>query len=95
MTHYYSGRNGDSFTDATIHGSKHCSELEEPIRPLADSTVESIEADRCPECAGGVQTESESSDDESNETEEPGTCEVVMSNGDVCGRERPCGYHDD
>ncbi len=88
MTHYYSGRNGDSFTDATIHGSKHCSELEEPIRPLADSTVESIEADRCPECAGGVQTESESSD-------EPETCQTVKSDGEVCGRELPCGYHDD
>jgi len=23
-----------------------------------------------------------------------GTCEVVKSDGDVCGRERPCPYHD-
>jgi hypothetical protein len=22
------------------------------------------------------------------------TCEVVKSDGDVCGRERPCAYHD-
>jgi len=82
--YYY---NGGPFDGATIHRSKHCSELEDP-KPLSESTVESIEPDQCPECAGGVQTESESSD-------EPETCEVVMSNGDVCGRERPCGYHDD
>jgi hypothetical protein len=23
------------------------------------------------------------------------TCEVVKSDGEVCGRERPCPYHDD
>jgi len=54
--YYY---NGGPFDGATIHRSKHCSELEDP-KPLSESTVE-----------------------------------VVMSNGDVCGRERPCGYHDD
>ena len=25
---------------------------------------------------------------------ESGECEVVKSDGDVCGRERPCSYHD-
>ena len=24
----------------------------------------------------------------------PATCEVVKSDGEVCGRERPCPYHD-
>jgi hypothetical protein len=24
-----------------------------------------------------------------------GTCDVVKSDGDVCGRERPCPYHDE
>lgn len=26
--------------------------------------------------------------------EPPGTCDVVKSDGDVCGRSRPCHYHD-
>lgn len=26
--------------------------------------------------------------------DESGTCEVVKTDGDVCGRERPCSYHD-
>lgn len=24
----------------------------------------------------------------------PDTCDVEMSNGDICGRDRPCQYHD-
>jgi hypothetical protein len=24
-----------------------------------------------------------------------GTCDVVKSDGEVCGRDRPCSYHDD
>lgn len=36
--------------------------------------------------------ESEQADDGSDE---PETCDVVMSNGDVCGRSLPCGYHSD
>ena len=24
-----------------------------------------------------------------------GTCEVIKADGDVCGREKPCRYHDD
>lgn len=27
--------------------------------------------------------------------ETPATCEVVKSDGEVCGRERPCRYHDE
>ena len=46
---YYYG--GGPFSDATVHRSKDCPELETP-RPLSDSTVEDINADRCPECAG-------------------------------------------
>lgn len=81
---------GGPFAEATIHRSKHCSELESP-KPLSERTVDDIDANRCSACAGGVQTESETED----ENDEPETCEVVMSNGEVCGRERPCGYHDD
>lgn len=36
-----------------------------------------------------VTDESEAAD----ETPESGTCDVIMSNGEVCGRELPCGYH--
>lgn len=28
------------------------------------------------------------------ETAYAGTCEAVKSDGEVCGRERPCPYHD-
>jgi len=31
---------------------------------------------------------------EGEETGETETCEVVMTNGEVCGREKPCPYHD-
>jgi hypothetical protein len=36
------------------------------------------DADFCPDCTGA------SSD----------TCEVEKSDGEICGRERPCRYHD-
>jgi len=32
--------------------------------------------------------------DETNESGEPETCQVVKSDGEVCGRDRPCRYHD-
>lgn len=37
-----------------------------------------------------LAVEPESSSEETSGDE---TCEVVMSSGDVCGRELPCGYH--
>lgn len=85
--YYY---DGGPFDSATIHRDKNCSELED-AHPLADSTVESIDADRCPECMD-AEAQSES---ESKESEESETCEVVKSDGEVCGRDLPCGYHSD
>jgi len=76
--YYY---DGGPFADATVHRSKDCPELETP-HPLADSTVEDIDADQCSECMG------------SELSEESETCEVVKSDGEVCGRERPCHYHE-
>lgn len=46
-------------------------------RPIAQEHVESM--DRCPECARG-ESESE-------------VCDTVKSDGEVCGRDLPCGYH--
>lgn len=71
---------GGSFDDATIHRNQYCPELETP-KPLSDSTVEDIDADHCDECGEKAGSESE-------------RCQVEMDNGDTCGRERPCGYHD-
>jgi len=61
MTHYYSGRSGDSFTDATLHTDAEC--CPGPVRPLAESTAESLtDTNYCPDCAGG--------DDEPEEPEQ-------------------------
>lgn len=42
--------------------------------------------------------EDEDPDDEADaedaDEEEPDTCQVEKADGDVCGRERPCQYHD-
>lgn len=27
--------------------------------------------------------------------DEPAICTVIMNNGEECGREKPCRYHDD
>lgn len=32
-------------------------------------------------------------DDDSVDDDDVETCDVVMSNGEICGRELPCGYH--
>jgi len=48
MTYYYVGGNGDSFVDAVIHADADCPD--DDTRPIADSTVDSIDANFCPEC---------------------------------------------
>lgn len=83
MPAYYSGRDGDPFTDAVMHESRDCPELqasEGSARPVADATVALLDAVAwCPECAADRATE---------------TCAVEKADGDICGRERPCPYHD-
>jgi len=49
MTHYFTGRSGDSFVTATLHARKDCDNLSEPIRPLADDSVPS-DAGLCTAC---------------------------------------------
>jgi len=81
MTNYYSGTSGDPFTEATIHTSDDCEVLaDEPgnVRPIAESSTDTGGLSWCSECA----------------TDSPETCDVVKGDGDVCGRERPCPYHD-
>lgn len=42
----------------------------------------------------GVDVESIAADDDTAESDDSGPCEVVKTDGEVCGRERPCPYHD-
>jgi len=50
--YYYSGRSGDSFTDATIHTDAAC--CGDPVRPVAEDSVEATKrVTFCPDCANG------------------------------------------
>lgn len=54
MTYYYSGRSGDALSDKTLHADPECYHLQNAdggVRPVADSTVESLEKpDYCGVC---------------------------------------------
>jgi len=90
---YYHGSSGDSFADATLHDTDRCDRLEEPSRPLADSSVEALEdPDLCPECHGDAAADAE--DGDGGDSEGSDTCMVEKSDGELCGRDRPCPYHD-
>lgn len=56
MPAYYSGRDGDPFTDAVMHEDRDCPALEASdgsARPVADATVALLDAVAwCPECSG-------------------------------------------
>lgn len=77
MTHWYHGRSGDSFTDATIHADRDCPDLDAPTMPVTAGVLDDIDADRCPAC----------------DPEADDTCDVLKNDGDVCGRSLPCRYH--
>jgi len=83
--YYFSGRAGESYLDKEIHAEREC--IDGPSVHIPDEVVDEQEADLsfCPDCTGN----SNDSDD-GGESE---TCEVVMNNGEVCGRELPCSYH--
>lgn len=40
-----------------------------------------------------VESDDEPEGSEEDTDDEPETCEVVKSDGEVCGRELPCAYH--
>lgn len=79
--YYYSGRSGESFVGATVHADRECSTLSESPtpRPVAASSIEKSDVTMCPECTT---------------VGDPVSCQVVKQDGEVCGRERPCPYHD-
>lgn len=86
-TYYYAGRDGDSFTDATIHTDQACADGEREdasARPISGASLS--DPDLCGECAGGDTTDDDGGDG--------GVCTVTKSDGEECGRERPCPYHD-
>ena len=41
------------------------------------------------------ESESDGADDSEDDDGEPGTCEEVKTDGEVCGRDLPCPYHSD
>lgn len=84
MAYYYTGRSGDSFVGATVHANRDCAD--DPTRPLAESTVESADVTLCPECTDAEPEDKDATDED--------TCQEDLSDGGVCGRERPCPYHD-
>jgi len=54
MTYYYSGRSGDDLSEKTLHADPECHHLlnaDGGVRPVADSTVESLaDPDYCGVC---------------------------------------------
>jgi hypothetical protein len=78
-TQYYAIlANGESYLGATIHRRRDCPDAN--TRPVGKPSVDSHAADvtYCPDCT-----------DRGTDT-----CEVVKADGEVCGRDRPCAYHD-
>lgn len=62
---------------------------DDAVRALADAhdtTPEALRVD------GDADADAEDDADADGTT---GTCDVVKGDGEVCGRDRPCPYHDD
>ena len=73
-----------STTGDTYHDRRRCRRLHNTGGRIR-STDDTDGLDACPNCADG---------DDGDDGDDPDTCEVVKSDGEVCGRELPCGYHD-
>lgn len=88
---YYSVRETDSYADATLHADRDC--FDGPARAAPSA----LEGDRCPECTD-ADAESDEPEDDGDEVVEHDTCQEVLTSGDregeVCGRDRPCRFHD-
>lgn len=70
MAYYYEGRDGASFTESVVHYREDCDELGEPIRPIAEATIEASEdIEMCPDCTP-LDSASESDTDEPDGEEE-------------------------
>jgi hypothetical protein len=95
MPYYAALGNGDSWLGATIHEQASCPTLPEAgVRPLGEASVDARadEVDWCPTCDAREATFREV--DADDDAEPTGTCDVVKNDGEVCGRDRPCQYHD-
>lgn len=83
MQYYFHGTDGEPFVGKTFHYRSDCEDLDDPKRVIDESSVPD-DADLCRTCNPlGNQSD--------GGTE---TCEVELSAGGICGRERPCPYHD-
>jgi len=91
MTYYLSGESGDSYLGATIHHDEECDDLEAApghTRPVGEASIDAHEAEVefCEACEPVGNGSADGGD--------AGTCDVVKNDGEVCGRDRPCPYHD-
>lgn len=65
-TYYYEGRDGDPFTDATIHAADDCPDLPDnagAVRPIHESSVDHETADWCGACVPFESASASESDD--------------------------------
>lgn len=76
--YYYSGRSGESFVGERVHVTRECPELPTLPEPRP------IEGDVI----------NRASVERCPECFDLNSCDVTMSNGETCGRDRPCPYHD-
>jgi len=82
---YYAAlESGDSWTGATLHTDRDCTD--DHLTPLRAEAIDTDECDLCGDCAGNSSDSGTGGDS--------GTCDVVKQDGDICGRDRPCPYHD-
>lgn len=91
MAYFVALANGRSWLDETIHTAADCAELpEEGVRPVGEASVENHaeEVEWCVACDPFGDDSAGGSPDSDGDT-----CQVVKNDGDVCGRELPCGYH--
>lgn len=60
--------------------------------PCCDAPLDRASPPNRYECRECLEQYDLSEDDEGSD-DESGTCDVVKSDGEVCGRELPCRYH--
>jgi hypothetical protein len=79
-TYYINAESGDRIRGRTVHEVRECADSagDGCAHPIGDSHVDA-ESDYCPDCTDAAESD---------------LCEAVKSDGEVCGRSRPCRYHD-
>jgi len=81
-TYYAAVRSGDRYDETDLHEAFLCDAIDDDAPTPRPVTVAEDRDDLryCGEC-----TDRENA---------PETCDVIKNDGEVCGRERPCPYHD-